>query len=286
MKASFSVRLLWILGAVAVSSAVSSAQNAGEVDSKGRVLTKVVVTMNEPGSFGRPVAGLTFLVVTENGDRVSVVTDDAGVASTWLSPASYRFVTPDPVEWQNKAYSWDVIVPVKAASAVIKFSQDNATKVLAVMSPSAARATVTAAAIPQSGNQATLQPQTQVSGQMPFQYKDGTTATLLSLLITGGGQMYSGETGRGLGMLLGGVGAIVVGYAASGCDSYGCNNTDGLVAGYLVATGLWITSLIDAHSSAARHNALAPRSALIQNISSVVESGSQGTTRFGLSLRY
>jgi TM2 domain-containing membrane protein YozV len=284
MKASFSVRLLCSLAAVAVSSAVLSAQNAGEVDSKGRVLTKVVVTMNEPGSFGRPVAGLTFLVVTENGDRVSVVTDDAGVASTWLSPASYRFITPDPVEWQNKAYSWDVIVPVKAASAVIKFSQDNATKVLAVMSPSAARATVTAAAISQPGNQAALQPQ--ATGQIPFQYKDGTTATLLSLLITGGGQMYSGETGRGLGMLLGGVGAIVVGYAASGCDSYGCNNTDGLVAGYLVATGLWITSLIDAHSSAARHNALAPRSALIQNISPVVESGSQGTTRLGLSLRY
>ncbi len=87
-------------------------------------------------------------------------------------------------------------------------------------------------------------------------------------------------------MLLGGVGAIVVGYSASGCDSYGCNNTDGLVAGYLVATGIWITSLIDAHSAAARHNALAPRSAMLQNISPVVESGSQGTTRLGLSLRY
>ncbi len=162
MKASFAFAWLSLLAASAGSAAVCSSQTAGEVDGKGRVLTKVVVTMNEPGSFGRPVAGLTFLVVTENGDRVSVVTDDAGVASTWLVPASYRFVTPDPVEWQNKAYSWDVIVPVKAGSAVIKFSQDNATKVLAVMAPTVTPVTVAGTGSTRPVNQPGLQSQTNI----------------------------------------------------------------------------------------------------------------------------
>ena len=77
----------------------SSAQSApaGTRDANGRILAKVVVTMNEPGAFGRPATGLAFLLVGEDGDRVSIKTNDAGVASTWISPGEYRLVTPDPV---------------------------------------------------------------------------------------------------------------------------------------------------------------------------------------------
>ncbi|HEX6576073.1 MAG TPA: hypothetical protein VF042_13985, partial [Gemmatimonadaceae bacterium] len=204
--------------AVTVSAQAAVAQSAGEKDSKGRVFAKIIVTMTEPNSFGRPVAGLTFLVVTENGDRISVTTDDAGVAGAWLSPASYRFVTPDPVEWQGKTYTWDSILPVKPDSPIIKFSQENASKVVSVASSaSPAVQPVQAGYKPPPTNTYQSNP------AVPFQYKDGTTATLLSVLITGGGQMYSGDVGKGVTMLLAGVGAVVLGYSASGCDEYGCN---------------------------------------------------------------
>ena len=41
--------------------------------------------------------------------------------------------------------------------------------------------------------------------------KDTGTATLISVLITGGGQIYTGETNRGLLLLGGGLGSVVVG---------------------------------------------------------------------------
>ena len=92
----------------------SSAQSApaGTRDANGRILAKVVVTMNEPGAFGRPATGLAFLLVGEDGDRVSIKTNDAGVASTWISPGEYRLVTPDPLTWDGFSYTWDRMVYV------------------------------------------------------------------------------------------------------------------------------------------------------------------------------
>jgi hypothetical protein len=267
--------------AITLSAQVGAAQTAGEKDSKGRIFTKVIVTMAEPSSFGRPVAGLTFLVVTENGDRISVTTDDAGVAGAWLSPASYRFVTPDPVEWQGKNYTWDSILPVKAEAPIIKFSQENASKVISV-APTAAPAVQPV----QAGYRPPTVNTSPSNSTVPFQFKDGTTATLLSVLITGGGQMYSGEVGKGVVMLIAGVGAVVIGYSASGCDQYGCNDTGPLVTGYAVAFGIWLGGVIDAHNAAARHNAKAPRAMSFKTMTPVISQGAQGTTRVGVDLRF
>jgi hypothetical protein len=89
-------------------------------------LAKIIVTMSEPGAFGHPVSGLRFLVVTEGGDRTSIRTDDAGVASVWLPRGSYRFVTPDAITWQNTLYTWDVIVTIQPGTGAIRLSQANA----------------------------------------------------------------------------------------------------------------------------------------------------------------
>jgi len=106
----------------------SSAQSApaGTRDANGRILAKVVVTMNEPGAFGRPATGLAFLLVGEDGDRVSIKTNDAGVASTWISPGEYRLVTPDPLTWDGFSYTWDRMVYVTSKSAVIQLTQNEA----------------------------------------------------------------------------------------------------------------------------------------------------------------
>jgi hypothetical protein len=117
--------------AVVVLSGIASGQvlQAGDRDPSGRVLTKIVVTLTDASSFGHPVSGLRFLVVTETGDRVSIRTDDAGVAATWIFPGSYRFVTPEPLVYDGNSYTWDFVMPIRAGTPVIKVSQANASKI-------------------------------------------------------------------------------------------------------------------------------------------------------------
>jgi TM2 domain-containing membrane protein YozV len=269
---------LGLCGWLLLLSRIASGQIAapGDRDPSGRVYAKVIVTITgEEGAFGHPVSGLRLLVVSEDGDRVSIRTSDAGVASTWVFPGSYRFVTPDPYPWDGNAYTWDAVVAIRPGTGLIRLSQANASRIVE-LSPTTARQVGVA-----RPNQTTTQP-----GQIPFQYKDGTTATLLSLVITGGGQMYAGETGKGFSLLLIGVGAAVTGYVASNCDSYGCEDTGPLITGYAIAVGMWVYSLVDAHSAAARHNALAPQTLVTPRIEPLFTAGAERSTRVGVSLRF
>lgn len=125
--------------------------------------------------------------------------------------------------------------------------------------------------------------------------KDPGTATLISVLITGGGQMYSGEVGRGLAMLGIGTGAIIVGAVASSgpsCnyDGFDASCTDGnsapLVVGALVAVGTWVYSIVDAGNSARRYNAARGIRTALQTMEPRVRVGSNGRTNLGLSLTF
>jgi hypothetical protein len=87
--------------------------------------------------------------------------------------------------------------------------------------------------------------------------KDGTVATLFSLLIVGGGQMYSGEVAKGAGLLVGSIGAVAVGLTSSArsCDLYGDNcNRGPAYVGEGIAGVLWLYGVIDAHYAARRVN--------------------------------
>jgi len=142
--------LLVLASAISIAIPVrAQLPRAGDVDPTGRVLTKVIVTMSEPNHFGHPIRHVSFLVVTSASDRVSIRTDDAGVANIWLNPGTYRFVNPDPVEWEGKQYSWDVVVSIKGGTGAVRLSQSNATKVadIAVSTPATSPAVTTAPGI-------------------------------------------------------------------------------------------------------------------------------------------
>ncbi len=102
---------------------------------------------------------------------------------------------------------------------------------------------------------------------VPFQApkpgaKDEGTATILSIVIVGAGQMYAGDTKRGLLMLGGAYGAIIAGAiistsaSCSFTDSLDC--TDGstvpLAIGALAALGIWIYGIVDAAPTTRRMN--------------------------------
>lgn len=95
--------------------------------------------------------------------------------------------------------------------------------------------------------------------------KEPGTATLISVLVTGGGQMYSDEVGRGMTMLGVSLGSIVLGAVASSPESCSYNSLTGtatcgggssapLYIGMLVAAGTWVYSIMDAGPAARRYN--------------------------------
>jgi hypothetical protein len=125
-------------GLAAVSrSAAGQRRAAGDLDPSGRVLAKVIAGITEPGPLSHPVSGLRILVVAENGDSVTIQTDDAGIATAWLRPGSYRFVTLEPVAWEGRSYLWDLRVQIEPGTGDIRFSQATATTVAAPSAPSA-----------------------------------------------------------------------------------------------------------------------------------------------------
>ena len=98
--------------------------------------------------------------------------------------------------------------------------------------------------------------------------KDPATATVLSVLVTGGGQLYAGETRNGLGLLLGSIGATLVGYVVSDftgesnfhCDSFDCyyDTQDPDITPFWIGLGIsgamWLYGVIDASNAARRTN--------------------------------
>lgn len=95
-------------------------------------------------------------------------------------------------------------------------------------------------------------------------YRDPGTATIYSVVIPGGGQLYSGETTRGLLLLAGSSAALLAGNVLSSpakCDydssfSLSCkeaNNTP-LTIGMLASLGIWGYGIYDAKKSAERMN--------------------------------
>jgi len=90
-------------------------------------------------------------------------------------------------------------------------------------------------------------PAPQGSGNPPG-YKDPGMATLFSVLITGGGQIYAGDTGRGFLLMGGGVGAVIIGCGVSGSLS-ACE------LGLVVDLGVYVYAIVDAAPTARRMNA-------------------------------
>jgi len=101
-------------------------------------------------------------------------------------------------------------------------------------------------------------PKAQASAPEPvYGYKDPGTATLIGVLVTGGGQFYSGETGKGavlLGVGMGGL-FLAIGSATASCNYQNCSSGTGTAIGLLAYLGSWGYGIMDAGNAARRHNA-------------------------------
>ena len=118
--------------------------------------------------------------------------------------------------------------------------------------------------------------------QQPVGYKDPGIATIISVVVPGGGQMYAGETKRGA-MLLGvGMGGVLLGSALTVETGSGLP----VMAGSLLYLGTWIYGIMDASDSAARMNAQRGLAIGDMELQPTIEMKPQGETRVGFELRF
>lgn len=132
----------------------------------------------------------------------------------------------------------------------------------------------------------------------PAGYKDPGTATLLSVVIPGGGQLYSGDTRKGLTLLGVGLGGLTLGaamtFASAGvscsetaltCESEG--SALPAVLGYVAYLGSWVYGIADASSSAKRMNTKHGLARVIpENVAPIMVPNGTGGTQVGLTMRF
>lgn len=89
-------------------------------------------------------------------------------------------------------------------------------------------------------------------------FKEPGTATLIGVLVPGGGQLYAGKITKGLTLLAVGYGSIIAGTVAAveTCDIDGCSRSLGLLyAGYAGYLASWIYGFATAGRDAHEVNA-------------------------------
>ena len=125
-------------------------------------------------------------------------------------------------------------------------------------------------------------------------FRDPGTATIYSVVLPGGGQLYSGETGRGLMMLVGSSAAVLAGtalstqatctYDASSFSGLSCKQANRLplTIGMLGSLGIWGYGILDAKKSAERQNL--KRAHRVSRIEPVMDVGvSRATVGIGIA---
>jgi TM2 domain-containing membrane protein YozV len=215
----------------------------------GRVYVKVYITLPNASIRYNPMEDVPVVIYRAKGDSLVIRTDGAGETTFLLAPGSYRVITGRPVISDGVQYEWNMPIDVYVGMAAVDLNQRNAT----IAQGDGGQLGNRGARGPLAGNSSPVPPTQPV---LVYSEKSGTTAFLLSFLITGAGQIYAGETGKGVSLLLldlGGTALLING--AAGCGGYGsdCDNAQ-IAAGAVVALGTWIYSMADAPGAVDRFN--------------------------------
>jgi hypothetical protein len=295
------MRETWIAACAALltiagSSAAQTAATPGQVID-GKVIVKVYVTLSDEAEPYHPLARFPISLHGVNG-TVRMTTDDVGVVTTALVAGDYRLVSDSAYGWRGRQYRWNLPLTVAPRMDIVDLTSKNAdvgdpTALAAADALNAARR-VTPPAVAREQADARADDARMPVGApapQPYLYKDPGTAQILSFLITGGGQMYAGEAGKGLGLLLIGAGSAVagaaasttecsVGYYSSSCD----NNLAPFYAGLGIAAFTWIYGIATADDAAHRHNARQGFPTAPQVAGPYVAPGGAGATQVGVSV--
>jgi len=121
------------------------------------------------------------------------------------------------------------------------------------------------------------------------EYRSPRTATVLAVLLVGGGHFYSDEAGRGallLGISAAGTAVAVRAFAHCWNAADACERDDRvMIAGAAVGWAAYLTGILDAHDAAHRHNRSAGLEPPARRVGVLVAPGAGGAgARVGVSV--
>lgn len=127
-------------------------------------------------------------------------------------------------------------------------------------------------------------------------YKDPGTATLVGVLVAGGGQLYTGEVKRGLTIFGAGLGSLMLGSLLVTNEADNCIDSDfedcsatgfqaAALLGYVGYLGAWAYGIVDASDSAKRVNARNGVTVAGVQVEPIAAPSRDGT-RVGVTLRF
>lgn len=252
-----------VLAAFSLASQAVAAQTPGSVVN-GRVAVRVFVSLSDSTTRYYPLIGHRLFFYRSANDSTIAATDSTGSLTVLLPPGDYRVISAKPVGWHGFNYSWNVLVSVKPGMPIVDLRSPEATSASsAALAAAGASSDIRAAPTitRQSSDTGIVYYRTVAVGA-----KDPSTAFLWSFLIAGGGQIYAGETGKGVALLvtssLGAVVTLDAIEADASCNSgpfgsSGCSDAGVVQAGKIAAVvwlGTWIYSMADAGGAARRWN--------------------------------
>jgi hypothetical protein len=248
---------------VASATSLAGTQTPGSVVN-GRVAVRVYASLSDSVTRYYPVAKHRLLFYRSASDSIVATTDSTGALTILLAPGDYRLVSAAAVSWHGSDYSWNVPLTVRPGMPIVDLRSPEAqgASAAAQAAATATRRDAGPVALP-----AGVSRDTAIVYYRSVESKDPSTAVLWSFLIAGGGQIYAGETGKGIGLLLVSSGSAILTIAAlqadavcnsgpfgsSGCEDQGVRKTGAVAA--LVWISTWIYSMADAGEAARRWNA-------------------------------
>jgi hypothetical protein len=183
---------------------------------------------------------------------------------------------------------WDLPFEVREGMHVLDLTPKNSVQEVAYSARSSKPENSSAEAPAGRPSMADARVNKGITAPPTYLYKSPGEAALFSFIIPGAGQMYNGQVGKGVGLLVISGGALIAGAAMSNnanCNGFTCNQDyTPLAIGAVVSVGVWIYSIFDAYGTAKQHNAQAGFRVGGIPVRPFVGARRDGATTIGLSL--
>jgi len=169
-------------------------------ESNGQIRVQVNVTLSDGAGDDYPVPNFALTLFRSATDSTQLATDEAGVLRFTVAPGTYRLASTAPIQWRGRSYRWNIPLVVRHGMGLVELTNANV-----------------------SGTNVEVSNRNDAASSDAIAFKDPALATILSILIPGGGQMYAGKPLKGALVIVSILGSL--GVAASVQDPEECSET-------------------------------------------------------------
>ena len=256
-----------------VAPSVASAQQffTPGTEVNGQISVQVNATLDDGLGEYQLLSNLALTLYRGATDSLQMRTDEAGILRFTITPGMYRLSTPAPVRWHGRSYRWNVPLEVQHRMGIVNLTVANAT----VAGPAPSEMAITAHPVERT---------TAPDRALGYSRKDGAVGVLFGFLLTGGGQFYAGNNGKGVALLGLSLAEVVTAVSViNRCDPYCCDSEITTAQALLLpAVFNWVYGMATAPGDVRRWN---EEHARVTRVRPVMEQR-DGRTGLGLAVGF